>query len=93
MSAVDVDVPYNTHSCAYLTSRSVLDGDDETPYNATDCAYLAPDDGHALVVEADLRSIFPVIHTPDELDRPLHEYLRCTRPDMAVESRDAISAS
>ncbi len=93
MSAVDVDVPYNIHTCVYLTSRSVLDGDDETPYNATGCAYLAPDEGHVLVVEEDMRSIWPVIHTPDELDRPLHEYLRCTRPDMVVESCDAISVS
>jgi hypothetical protein len=74
MREQSTDVPYNTIGSVYMTCRSVLDGDEEIPYNAVECAYLTSADGG--VLEGDVRSVLPVIHTLDELDLPLHEYIR-----------------
>jgi hypothetical protein len=74
MSEQSTDVPYNMCPSVYMTLRSVLDGYEETPYNAFDCAYVTSVYDHTV----DETCVMPVIHTLDELDLPLHEYIRST---------------
>ena len=69
------DVPYNRSTNVYMTCQSVLDGYAETPYNAVECAYITPV-GHGVIDVDGISDALPVIHTLDELDMPLHEYIR-----------------
>ena len=66
------DVPHNMVTDVYMTCYSVLDEHSETPYNAFDSAYASPDADY----NVDCMCAMPVIHTPDELDLPLHEYIK-----------------
>ncbi len=75
MSEHSTDVPYNRSTNVYLTCHSVLDGHAETPYNAVQCAYLTPVEHGVLEVDG-ICATLPVIHTLEELDLPLHEYIR-----------------
>ncbi len=75
MSEQSTDVPYNRSTNVYLTCRSVLDGYVEMPYNAVECAYITPVEHAVLEVDC-ISATLPVIHTLDELDLPLHEYIR-----------------
>jgi hypothetical protein len=75
MSEHSTDVPYNRSTSVYLTCQSVLDGHVETPYNAVECAYLTPVE-HGVFEVGGIHATLPVIHTLDELDLPLHEYIR-----------------
>lgn len=74
MSEQSTDLPYNTMGSVYMTCHSVLDCYEETPYNAVECAYITPTDCN--VMDCDISSVLPVIHTLDELDLPLYEYIR-----------------
>ena len=69
------DVPYNRSTSVYMTCHSVLDCHVETPYNAVESVYLTPAD-HNVADSGRMTDGMPVIHTLDELDLPLHEYIR-----------------
>lgn len=85
MSEQSEDVPYNRSTSVYMSSYSVLDAHAETPYNAVECAYITPVEHGAVEVDG-MSSVLPVIHTLDELDLPLHDYIRSSTTSSAQSS-------